>query len=98
MKSKILEEKIPSVDIARYTEYFPTSGKLFEKAKEYLPAGVGSTSRAVWSGWEPYPLFCREWKRFTYNRCGWKRIYRLFIRFRAYAFGASSQNSYRRSY
>ena len=30
---------------------------MFEQAKKYLPAGVGSTSRATWSGWEPYPLF-----------------------------------------
>lgn len=57
MKNKILERESTSVNIARYTKKFPNSGKLFEKAKEYLPAGVGSTSRAIWSGWEPYPLF-----------------------------------------
>lgn len=49
-----------STDEVKYRKHFPTSGQLFEKAKEYLPAGVGSTSRAVWSGWEPYPLFIKE--------------------------------------
>lgn len=45
------------VDTDRYTKKFPTSRVLFEKAKKYLPAGVGSTARATWSGWIPYPIF-----------------------------------------
>lgn len=49
-----------ATDVSRYIEHFPTSGALFEKSKKYLPAGVGSTSRAVWSGWEPYPLFIKK--------------------------------------
>lgn len=53
------QKKISSVDETRYRKKFPTSSQLFERAKEYLPAGVGSSSRAVWSGWEPYPLFVK---------------------------------------
>lgn len=49
-----------SIDVPRYIKHFPTSGKLFKRAKTYLPAGVGSTSRSVWSGWKPYPLFIKE--------------------------------------
>lgn len=60
MKSTMPERKTLSVDMTRFTKYFPTSGKLFERAKNYLPAGVGSTSRAIWSGWEPYPLFVEK--------------------------------------
>ena len=52
--------KIPPIDITRYTKQFPISNDLFIKSKEYLPAGVGSTSRAIWSGWEPYPLFVEK--------------------------------------
>jgi glutamate-1-semialdehyde 2,1-aminomutase len=33
------------------------SARLFEKACELIPAGVNSTARARFSGWEPYPLF-----------------------------------------
>jgi glutamate-1-semialdehyde 2,1-aminomutase len=40
-----------------YKRRFPASGRLYEEARKYLPAGVNSTARAVWSGWEPYPLF-----------------------------------------
>lgn len=53
-------KKIQPVDVTRYIKHFPTSGELFIKAKKYLPAGVGSTSRATWSGWEPYPLFIEK--------------------------------------
>lgn len=49
-----------STNVPKYVEHFPISGQLFKKAKKYLPAGVGSISRAVWSGWEPYPLFIKE--------------------------------------
>lgn len=49
-----------SVNVDKYTKKFPTSGALFQKAKEHLPAGVGSTSRATWSGWDPYPLFLQK--------------------------------------
>jgi glutamate-1-semialdehyde 2,1-aminomutase len=33
---------------------------MFAEAKKYIPAGVNSTARAVWSGWEPYPLFVKS--------------------------------------
>jgi glutamate-1-semialdehyde 2,1-aminomutase len=33
------------------------SAQLFEKACELIPAGVNSTARAQFSGWDPYPLF-----------------------------------------
>jgi glutamate-1-semialdehyde 2,1-aminomutase len=38
---------------ARYAR----SAELFEKACEVIPGGVNSTARAVWSGWDPHPLF-----------------------------------------
>ena len=38
---------------ARYAK----SKALFETASEIIPGGVNSTARAVWSGWDPYPLF-----------------------------------------
>lgn len=33
------------------------SAALFERACGPIPAGVNSTARATWSGWDPYPLF-----------------------------------------
>ena len=33
------------------------SSALFKIACEPIPAGVNSTARAAWSGWDPYPLF-----------------------------------------
>lgn len=33
------------------------SASLFEAASAIIPAGVNSTARAKWSGWDPYPLF-----------------------------------------
>lgn len=54
---KYQSEQSLSINVENYKKHFPTSGRLFEQAKRYLPAGVGSTSRATWSGWEPYPLF-----------------------------------------
>ena len=35
----------------------PRSAALFPQACELIPAGVNSTARARFSGWEPYPLF-----------------------------------------
>lgn len=49
-----------TTDKSRYMQHFPTSKKLFETALKYLPAGVSSTSRATWSGWNPYPLFIEK--------------------------------------
>ena len=44
-------------NIDEYEKRFNKSRILFDEAKKYLPAGVNSTARAVWSGWDPYPLF-----------------------------------------
>jgi glutamate-1-semialdehyde 2,1-aminomutase len=33
------------------------SAELYARACEAIPAGVNSTARARWSGWDPYPLF-----------------------------------------
>jgi len=33
------------------------SAALYKAACELIPAGVNSTARAPWSGWDPYPLF-----------------------------------------
>ena len=33
------------------------SAALYEIACKQIPAGVNSTARATWSGWDPYPLF-----------------------------------------
>jgi glutamate-1-semialdehyde 2,1-aminomutase len=33
------------------------SAQLYAKACATIPAGVNSTARARWSGWDPYPLF-----------------------------------------
>jgi glutamate-1-semialdehyde 2,1-aminomutase len=57
IKNNKISKETQSIDMNRYVKHFPTSGKMFEKAKKYLPGGVGSTSRAIWSGWNPYPLF-----------------------------------------
>jgi glutamate-1-semialdehyde 2,1-aminomutase len=38
---------------ARYAR----SRELFRAAREVIPGGVNSTARAVWSGWDPHPLF-----------------------------------------
>lgn len=60
MKKWINNDSVLNADINRYIKHFPTSKKMFEKAERYLPAGVGSTSRAIWSGWKPYPLFVKQ--------------------------------------
>src|SRR6202021_3358259 len=36
---------------------FARSAELYETACGPIPAGVNSTARAPWSGWDPYPLF-----------------------------------------
>ena len=36
---------------------FARSAELYETACGPIPAGVNSTARATWSGWDPYPLF-----------------------------------------
>lgn len=33
------------------------SAELYARACQPIPAGVNSTARAPWSGWDPYPLF-----------------------------------------
>ncbi|MBK1865989.1 aspartate aminotransferase family protein [Taklimakanibacter albus] len=33
------------------------SAQYFTNARKIIPSGVNSTARAVWSGWDPYPLF-----------------------------------------
>lgn len=33
------------------------SAQYFSNARKVIPSGVNSTARAVWSGWDPYPLF-----------------------------------------
>jgi glutamate-1-semialdehyde 2,1-aminomutase len=38
---------------ARYAR----SRKLYSNALELIPGGVNSTARAVWSGWDPHPIF-----------------------------------------
>lgn len=43
-------------DIEGYKRRFPKSGKLYEESRKYIPAGVNSTARAVFSGWDPFPL------------------------------------------
>lgn len=47
-------------DVHAYEEKYPTSKELFEKAKAYIPAGVNSTARTVYSGWDPFPLSVRS--------------------------------------
>jgi glutamate-1-semialdehyde 2,1-aminomutase len=36
---------------------FARSAELYKNACGPIPAGVNSTARATWSGWDPYPLF-----------------------------------------
>lgn len=33
------------------------SAQYFSNSSRVIPSGVNSTARAVWSGWDPYPLF-----------------------------------------
>lgn len=47
-------------NVQEYEKRFPTSKMLFTEARKYIPAGVNSTARAVWSGWEPYPLYVKS--------------------------------------
>lgn len=55
-----MENKYPAVDAIKYRTNFPNSAKLFERAQKYLPGGVGSTARATWSGWTPFPLYVEQ--------------------------------------
>lgn len=36
---------------------YAKSRALYQAACELIPSGVNSTARAVWSGWDPHPLF-----------------------------------------
>ncbi|MCF0230289.1 MAG: aspartate aminotransferase family protein [Parasporobacterium sp.] len=49
-------------DLEAYRKAFPNSEKKFVEARKYIPAGVNSTARATWSGWEPFPLYVSEGK------------------------------------
>jgi glutamate-1-semialdehyde 2,1-aminomutase len=44
----------------RHAARYAKSRASFERACEVIPGGVNSTARAVWSGWDPYPLFVEE--------------------------------------
>ncbi|HEX3982431.1 MAG TPA: aspartate aminotransferase family protein, partial [Acidisoma sp.] len=39
---------------------YKRSAALFDAARSIIPGGVNSTARAIWSGWEPYPLFVEK--------------------------------------
>jgi len=41
---------------------YARSADLFEKACKVIPGGVNSTARAVWSGWDPHPLYVESGK------------------------------------
>jgi glutamate-1-semialdehyde 2,1-aminomutase len=41
----------------RHPERSAKSAWLYQQACGPIPAGVNSTARATWSGWDPYPLF-----------------------------------------
>lgn len=40
----------------------PRSAAAFAAACRLIPGGVNSTARAIWSGWDPYPLFIASGK------------------------------------
>ncbi len=44
----------------RNPQRYASSRELYRKAAELIPSGVNSTARAVWSGWDPHPLFVEE--------------------------------------
>jgi glutamate-1-semialdehyde 2,1-aminomutase len=46
--------------IYRNAARYAKSRALFETARAVIPGGVNSTARAVWSGWDPHPLFVAE--------------------------------------
>ena len=52
-----LSQRNQSSEYKRFINKFPSSIRLYNEAIKHLPAGVGSTSRARWSGWEPYPIY-----------------------------------------
>ena len=39
---------------------YARSAALFAEACELVPGGVNSTARAVWSGWDPHPIFIQH--------------------------------------
>lgn len=43
--------------IYQHATRYAKSRALFKSACEIIPGGVNSTARAVWSGWDPHPLF-----------------------------------------
>lgn len=43
-------------NIKEYERRFKKSGELYKRSVEYLPAGVNSTARATFSGWDPFPI------------------------------------------
>jgi glutamate-1-semialdehyde 2,1-aminomutase len=47
-------------NIEEYERRFPTSKILFAEARKYIPAGVNSTARTTWSGWDPFPLYVEK--------------------------------------
>jgi len=48
-----------SLDYANAPRY-AKSRELYKAACQVIPSGVNSTARAVWSGWDPHPLFVAE--------------------------------------
>ena len=48
-----------SLDYANAPRY-AKSRELYQAACQVIPSGVNSTARAVWSGWDPHPLFVAE--------------------------------------
>ena len=53
------------------------SAALYATACESIPAGVNSTARATWSGWDPYPLFVDHGEGAHLYRCRRQRVHRL---------------------
>lgn len=51
-------------DVSSFDERFalrtPRTRALFERAKQTIPGGAGSTARLPRNGWKPYPLFIAE--------------------------------------
>eukprot|EP01033_Poteriospumella_lacustris_P021089 gene21089-15588_t len=47
---------------ATQPQRYARSADLFEKACKVIPGGVNSTARAVWSGWDPHPLYVESGK------------------------------------
>ncbi len=43
-----------------YKAWAPKSAELFDKARQVVPGGAGSSARTIPFGWEPYPLFVAQ--------------------------------------